>query len=131
MARYMPQDLFDGFAIAMALEKVATGKAYQDLGIFGQYHTYKEIYPEDDLFFEQVLDTAIAILDGWQGMDPMAIATTLKALYELRQQLDENLDKLTVVKRTFRGAAFGPGHPNPADRVAQAIRNINIMAAVL
>jgi hypothetical protein len=131
MAKYMPQDLFDVFAIAMALEKVVTGKRYQDLGIFDQFQVYKGSYPEDDLFMEQVLDTSIALIDGWKDMDKPSLVALLTSLFELRKQLDENLDKKTIFKKVFAGAIFSPSHSAPNERVAKAIQNINIMTAVL
>jgi hypothetical protein len=131
MAKYMPQDLFDAFAIGMALEKVFTGKKYQDLAMFGQFQVYKSSYPEDELFMEQVLDAAIAILDGWKDMDRSDLITLLTSLFELRKQLDENLDKKKTLSKIFGGTIFASGHPDPKSRVAQAIQNINIMAAVL
>ena len=131
MAKYMPQDLFDTFALAVALEKTVTGKEYSELNTVRSHRMYESSYPGDNLFLEQVIETASIILDGWKNDDTDVLAHRLQSLFELRKLLDEDLNKKTLKQKILRGAIFGSSHKNPEDRIDQAIRNINIMAAIL
>ena len=131
MAKYMPQDLFDTFALAVAFEKTATGKDYPELNTMRNYHIYESSYPGDNLFLEQVIDTASIILEGWKNDAQDVLAYRLQSLFELRKHLDEDLNKKSIKKRLLGGAVFSSSHPDPHNRVDQAIKNINIMAAIL
>jgi len=126
--KYMNQRTFDVFCLRTFIVKVTneSGTNYSDL-----VSEYMQMFDGDYLFLSQGSEFADLLISEWRDLGvEQQVALAQKAM-SIRAELDDGMQKKSTLSKLFAGAAFTASHPDPQNRVKEAVENIRTIRAIL
>jgi len=126
--KFLPQDMFETFALSFASWKVDDESTYKK-STTRLYNDYKDIFPGDVLWLDQADEIVPELISLVTTLGAKDKFRSLNVAKELRQKLDENLNTLSTSKKIFAGAFFTKSHPAPHLRKEIARKNIKMLYA--
>lgn len=122
----MPQDIFEVTVLYFAKWKTISPEQYETLKI-DIYKDNISLYKGDNLWLTQSEKLVDYVINLCRTLGATDVGRSIAVAAEFRQELDENLEPLSGVRKRFRGAIFTKSHPAPDSRPSVAMVNLKRM----
>ena len=124
--KFLPQDMFETFSLALAKYKVQGQEDYVNFKLF-LHEEYSNSFPGDNLWLEQAEAIVPDIIKIVEALAAKEKFRSLQVAMELRQKLDDDLNPPSATKKLLGGLMFTKSHPAPHIRKELAIKNIKLL----
>ena len=125
MKKFMNQSVFDVCVVNIALQKLQLDIEYQQLPIYQNLKTtYWQEFQDFNLCENQIIEVASFILRKYDHYNN-ELPSLLRRVDELRQQLDDDMNKKSSVSKIFNGSFFSKSHSQPFERENTSKKNIS------
>jgi len=133
MQQYIDQAIFDSGVLVLGIFgtlELEKQKNKFDIQVFTDYQDmvsmYQNMRPADILYRPQTIETLDWLITSAPiNLTPNNISAIFRTAYEIRKELNSDMQPPTIRERIFRGAVFQPESKNYIDRVSQSKINIS------
>lgn len=120
--KFVDQNLFDVAALELA-KVMGTSPTSASSFIHGIFAGYRDSFPGDHIWTDQVQRTATDLLTTARAIAPDDYAVLLSLTAEVRKTLGDDLKPLSTVRKMLNGTFWSSSHPAPASREEVSTKN--------
>jgi hypothetical protein len=128
MTKFMDQRTFECAALSIL---VAHNSGAPPSSIASSFSEFRLMFTDENLYMKQISEVVEFIEKSWEGISQIERKMRAERLFNTRRDLDEDLNPKNFMKKIFAGPAFIKSHPNPNNRAAKAIENIQFLEKII